>query len=399
MRKASAYLDKSLVWLKGEVKSPPLCLRYMSERLVIRLVLLAVFGLTWVSGVFAQAPVPSATIPKPNEADLYSESVPYEPRDPVGKRSIKSKPKKTVSREDGKSIPAPLTSEFITFRLSVYTQRGEMLRDLKASEVHVLVGDIEQPLESIEIGKPLDVVIVMDLSPSTKTLLNEIRATAAEIISRLEPDDRVMIVGFAGRMKILTEFTTDRKSITNALKIADKIADSSNGTSLYDTIADLFSNHLNSAGNPPAVILFTDAIDKISSRYDFLTSLQKAEAGNASVFPIFFDTVSIQAKFARDIAQATTDVFVQTLIMEKDREKGIKYLNELISLSGGRGIPYIPQSMNRLAIATRLITWLRGAYAITIKRPEMLPSGLRKPIRVRIDRPKMLVLAKGSYLF
>ena len=380
-------------WLKGFVR-----ITVWINKFLFRYVLSAAVVAFCSSALFPQTPIPSPVSNTPIQKIDYSQSVPYEPH--VFQPAKDSKDKKKSKNEKPSSGPT-LTNKIgsadglLTIPVSVFMSNDTIVNGLAKADLKVFISEEEQTIISVEADKPLNLVLLLDVSPSTDSRIKEIKDIATQIVGDLRPDDKVMIAAFSADMKILVDFTTDRKLITKAISKA-KMND---GTALYDAISDLLRKRLSLTDGTSSMIVLSDGIDTVSRRSSDMRSLVDAERGNAAVFPIHFDTFEDQIKNAKKVPKYLISILgtTQGLPTEQEREMGINYFNDLINLSGGRGISTNPSS-NKTAIHTTISTWLRGQYFVTIKPLLTVKSGSRLPMQVRVNRPNLTVLAKGSYM-
>lgn len=77
---------------------------------------------------------------------------------------------------------------------------------------------------------------------------------------------------------------------------------------------------------------------------------------------------------------------------------GRYYLNSLVNLSGGRAISsekiYSDQGKNQTYIAEEM----RLKYFLKIKIADSLETDKRRQIKVRVNRPNLQVISRGSYI-
>jgi hypothetical protein len=79
-------------------------------------------------------------------------------------------------------------------------------------------------------------------------------------------------------------------------------------------------------------------------------------------------------------------------------ELGKMYRNDLLFLSGGRAIPAWSFRDAPKEIAASLISGIRQQYFVTFSPTPGGTVAQRKQILVRVDRPNLAVLARGSYI-
>jgi len=360
----------------------------------------------------AQTPTPSppATMPLP-KID-YSESVPFEPEVFVPAKDTKKnnnnpkaqKPDKEKRKADPDPFPTNKTANtdgLLTIPVSIFVSSGGILSGLSRGDIKVFIGDEEQTIVSMDVDKPLNLVLLLDVSPSTDGRIAEIKNIATHLVASLRPDDKIMVVDFAQNLKILTDFTTDREAIAKAIG-GSKMDD---GTAIYNAMSGLFRKKLSLLAGPSSIVVLSDGIDTVSTKANYLSSIVDAERGNTSIFPVFFDTVNDPArpKVTGNLPPGLSNLILggirvrQAVPTKEERAVGVLYLNQLTKLSGGRAIAFAPSSSNVTSISANLALWLKGQFFVTIKPSISVKSDGRLPVRVRVNRPNLTVLAKGSY--
>lgn len=363
---------------------------------------LSVFAIIVAAAIGLTAQTPPVGAAGTQKTPAYSESTPYVPPDAAWDNSAKkSDRKKKPPAANG--APGGVISDQFVFTVSVMSAKGEMVRGLSKSDFQVFVGDAEQTISSVDTGPPLHVVFLIDVSPSTADASNVVKKIVTDIVDGLRPDDRVMVIKFGSNVKVLSEFTTDRKVTAGAISRANM----ENGTALYNAVTELFQKHLSPPGTPVAIVLLSDGVDTVSRKSSPMSSLFEAEMSSSVFIPVFFEASagkSVGAKsfpFAVPFPVPTSVTGVG--MSPEERAFGVSYLNELIKLSGGRGVAYRPESPDTGVIGAKISGWLKSQYAVSITAPSAGvaatggPTG-RLPLRVRVNRPGLVVLAKGSYI-
>src|SRR5258708_9147388 len=193
------------------------------------------------------------------------------------------------------------------------------------------------------MDEPLNLVLLLDVSPSTDSRIKEIKNIATQIVENLRPDDKIMIVEFSADMKILIDFTTDRKAIAKAISKSQM----DDGTAIYNAVSELFRKKLTLLNGPNSIVLLSDGIDTVSRKSNYLGSLMDAEQGNTNIFPVFFDTFNDPPKpkvighLPPGMSASISDSILRQASVhgptKEESSLGILDLNQLIRLSVGRG--------------------------------------------------------------
>ncbi len=367
-----------------------------SKHFGILFILLA-FG---CSTLLAQTASPSPVGTTPTQDTGYSVSGPYIPRFLTAEQKPNSKTNVFTPSTPGTEIvdaKGPYALQVLVFDSSDRPVEG-----LTKDNFRVFIGKDEQVITRVEPSPPpLNVVFFMDRSPSTSERGVAIREAMYEIEQSLRPDDKVMVVEFAEKMKVVSEFTTERKKI--------KDVNISDGTSLYDSIDELYRTKLASVSGPTTIVLFTDGMDTTSTRTNYPLSLLEAEKSNATAIVVYVDPgdqlvnkVISSNGVSSEIEAILKAAMPKPTPAAKARYQqqyvvGKAYLNDLVSLSGGRAVIFEEKSKGKPSIANKISSWLSHQYLVTVDLSLKVRSNDRMPIQVLVERPRLMVLAKGSY--
>jgi VWFA-related protein len=221
------------------------------------------------------------------------------------------------------------------------------------------------------------------------------------IVKRLRPQDKVMIVEFDDDMEILSELTDDREKISKAVRKLNF----GDGTSIYDAVQSLFKKQISLIEGRKAIILLTDGVDTTSDKAGYESSLEEAEKYDVPVFPVYLDTfqnvISPKVRNSGFSGRLLPQVAFREQSVEEMKEMyelGKMYLNDLVSISGGRQIPFESLSDKNQKFLENAAEELRLKYYVSFKPSETQQTARRRQIKVRVNRPDLLVLARGSYL-
>ncbi len=335
---------------------------------VLRILILVV--LCSLPGISQEAT--PGTAPDPG---VYSESRPYSPRQESEKdaKNTKRKPQPAI---DG----AGHNGSALTLAVAVYDKKGRPVAGLEKKDISVLIDGNNAEITSVRAGmEPLDLILLLDASPSGDARLKATKELAQNIVSQLGPDDRVTVVGIGDKVKIGLERSQDRP---HAIKAIEKIRTTA-GTSFYDAVTKV-SEMSRDLLHPATVVLVTDGVDT-TSRHSYSESLAEAERGNLVVSVFYLDTIQdMSAKVLPPLA----GLFPKTLNSKAEYERGVNYLNDLLALSGGR-------KWDAKAVSN-IVADMRSRYYVTFRFPPTDSHDERHDIRIRVYRSGMQVLSKAS---
>ncbi|MDQ3712838.1 MAG: VWA domain-containing protein, partial [Acidobacteriota bacterium] len=233
-------------------------------------------------------------------------------------------------------------------------------------------------------------------------------------VDQLRRDDKVIVVSFDEKFRVLSPATNNRSVLQNAIRKAQF----GDGTSLYDAVNNVISHELPRIEGRKAVVLFTDGVDTTSRRADYQSTVRATEEIDALFYPIRYDTSVEMANrnggtnYPRRRRGGSGDIVADILggILSggnvqigggsaggsrEDYEKGKRYLEELARNSGGRKF----EANNDLTAAfSGIAEELRRQYSLGYYPETVGQKGERKKIRVRVKRPNLVVRAKDSYI-
>ncbi len=376
-----------------------------------------VSGFFLISGLFsfvsAQSGRKIQPAPTPSQTSSVSDAPDYSESAPQKKRPIYRPPNRSVpeldtdlSRSPGSILTAPPTNEsgedvikvetdLITIPVSVFDRNGLYIPNLKQSDFKIFEDGKEQEIAYFATSdKPFTVVLLIDTSPSTEYRIEEIQRAASAFIDQLKPQDNVMVIEFDANVHVLTELTNDRQKIYKGIKRADF----GGGTSLYDAVDFSLRKRLSRIEGRKAIVLFTDGVDTSSEKADYDSTIAQAEESEAMIFPIYYNTFldnqpSIYSPFP------SIDIFGPPKgTRAEDYALGKQYLEDLAAYTGGRVFRPEATPGGLTAAFEGIAEELRRQYNIGYIPKDEGKPGQRKQIKVRVNRPNLVVRARDSYI-
>jgi len=171
-------------------------------------------------------------------------------------------------------------SAIVRLNVGVADRQGRPVTNLGKENFILFEDGVKQDISRFEpTVAPFSVVMLLDMSGSTLGFREVIRQSAFRFIDALAPEDRIAVLEFNDRVKLLNDFTGNRKSIANSIN-------SANGrgkTQLYNAL-DFALEKLSKEGNRrKAIIVLTDGADSSLREVDrkFLEKVKETEFANA----------------------------------------------------------------------------------------------------------------------
>jgi Ca-activated chloride channel family protein len=140
----------------------------------------------------------------------------------------------------------------------VRDHKGRLQSNLSKANFHIFEDGVEQPLRYFsEAELPLAIALVLDKSGSMRIVFQELRTSAAEILNVLKPHDRVALFTFDREVQRLTDLTTDRQQIAQALDSLE----AGGGTDILDALYEAGRYlALSAPKDRKAIVLISDNI-------------------------------------------------------------------------------------------------------------------------------------------
>jgi Ca-activated chloride channel family protein len=317
-----------------------------------------------------------------------------------------------------------VNTTLVTLPVSVTDRDGRYIPNLRKEDFRLWEEGVEQPVAFFSsVDKPFSVVLMLDTSGSTRFRLEEIQDAAITFVNQLRQDDRVMVVSFDDDIRILTEFTSDRGRLRDAI-LRTRPGD---GTKLYDAVDMVINQRLNSVDGRKAVVLFTDGVDTTSRRASYASNLRDAEELDALIYSVQYNTNdnfggggggwpngggSWPNSNGDILGQILGDVFGGGRRRGgrggggggrgggsngNDYDRASRYLTELAEKTGARN--YRADSTQNLGSAfANIADELRRQYTIGYYPKSTAQAGQRRQVTVRVNQPNLAVRTRGSYI-
>ncbi|HUS10929.1 MAG TPA: VWA domain-containing protein [Pyrinomonadaceae bacterium] len=315
-----------------------------------------------------------------------------------------------------------VNTTLVTLPVSVTDRDGRYIPNLRKEDFRLWEDGVEQAVAFFSsVDKPFSVVLMLDTSGSTRFRLNEIQDAAITFVNQLRQDDRVMVVSFDDKVRVLTEFTSDRSRLRDAIRRTEP----GDGTKLYDAVDLVMNQRLNSVDGRKAIVLFTDGVDTTSRHASYVSNVRDAEELDALIYPVQYDTYVDQGgrgggsgwPGSRRWPNSNSDILGQILggvfggghigrsgggggVGSSRREYDIanRYLHELAEKTGARN--YQGDSSQNLSNAFASIAdELRRQYTLGYYPKSPAQAGQRRQVRVRVNQPNLAVRTRDSYIF
>ena len=176
--------------------------------------------------------------------------------------------------------PIKVDSAIVRVNVGVVDQRGRPIMTLDKSDFKVLEDGAEQEILRFEnAASPFSVVMLLDMSGSTRSFRQNIKLSAARFLDALGPQDRVAVVEFYSKINLLNDFTANRSIAMQSISVANGAGD----TDLYKALLFALDKLARESSRRKAIVVLTDGVDTEMRNEDrkLLAAMQPEAMANA----------------------------------------------------------------------------------------------------------------------
>lgn len=312
----------------------------------------------------------------------------------------------------------------VTLPVSVMDRDGRYVPNLRKEDFRLWEDGTEQQVAFFSsVDKPFSVVLMIDTSGSTRMRLEAIQDAAIAFTNQLRSDDRVMIVSFDDQIRVLSQFTSDRGRLRDAIRRTEP----GDGTKLYDAVDLVMNQHLSNVSGRKAIVLFTDGVDTTSRHASYASTVRDAEELDALVYPVQYDTYMDMSRGGGGggwpgggrMPTSPIDILGQILgggnrrgggggwpgnrgggpgTSRQEYDIANRYLHDLADKTGAR-LYEADFNQNLSTVFGNVAEELRRQYSLGYYPKRPAQAGERRQIRVRVNQPNLAVRTRDSYIF
>jgi VWFA-related protein len=283
-------------------------------------------------------------------------------------------------------------SQLVTLNISVIdrsTNRG--LMGLGQSDFRLFEDGQEQHIVQFESSAaPFDMVLLIDLSGSTRDVVKLIREAALRFVNAARPNDRIAVITFAGAPAIISELTADRDLLRQRIETIDTAR---GDTKLYDATNFAMNEVLKQSkkSRRTAIVLMSDGLDGTipgisgqqgSLKYSYPETLRNIQEFDGVLYTLWLNT--------EYEAMSPLDTQPKAFDMGHDRMKEMA--------DAGGGIFYQVERLTDLAGAyEQVVADLGTVYSLAYRPTNNTRDGHWRAIRISVDKPNAVPRGKRGY--
>jgi VWFA-related protein len=282
-------------------------------------------------------------------------------------------------------------SQLASLNMSVIdreTNRGVL--GLAQTDFRLFENGAEQKILQFDSSSaPFDLLLVIDLSGSTREVLNLIRSAAQRFVDAARPSDRIGVITFARESTVVSPLTSDRRLLRERIS---EMTTASGDTKLYDAIDFAVNQSLHEGKNArrTAIILMSDGLDGSiegvqgdGSRLAYKDLLSRVSEFDGVVYTLWLNTEY----------EALSPLDTQPEAFDSGHDR----MRELADTGGG--VFYEVERLEDLAGAyERVVADLGTVYSLAYRPSDKTRDGKWRAIRVSVaGRPSVVARGKRGY--
>ena len=284
-----------------------------------------------------------------------------------------------------------IDTELVDLNVSVFSRDpSRPVGRLEQKDFVILEDGAQQEIAFFaSASTPFDLVLLLDLSGSTSEKLDLIRSSAKRFVEAARPTDRLSIVTFTERARLVSPLTSDRVELLKRIK---KIKKPEGGTNFWDALRYVLEDVLSPSNtlHRKAVVVMTDGIDNAlpdaegdGSATSFEELLEIVRRSDSIVIPIYLDT---EREMVKQLRASETSYLIAR-----------RQLAQLATESGS--IVYQASKVEDLeGVYEQVIRDLGTVYSLGYRPSNKQRDGSWRTVEVRlVARPELSTRARRGY--
>lgn len=305
-------------------------------------------------------------------------------------------------------------SNLVSVPVIVSDREGRYVPNLSVDHFKLFDNTSEQKITYFDAAEePLSIAILLDTSRSTEGAIDDIRNAAKDFLKELRPQDRTTIISFDYAVHRLSELTSDRKVLEQAIKSAQ--VGEYFGTTLNDAVVEIARKDFQKISGRKAIILLSDGED-YGSVVQTDALLNEESESDTMVYSIYYapefrrfrDQRPHPGRFPDRFPRRGGGIFGRRRGglfnhaqrpnqrgARRNRINGADFMRELAELTSGRF--YQSERTDLKKTFSLIAEELRHQYRLGFYPGELQKDGSLHQLRVKVDATDVAVRARQQY--
>jgi VWFA-related protein len=273
----------------------------------------------------------------------------------------------------------------VNLAAAVYDENGRPMTGLKAGDFAVIEDGAPQQIAFASAEEaPFNLVLLLDLSGSTKRDREDMKTAALRFLDIARPNDQVAVYALANNcFHVVSPLSSDREQLRRLIEALPEV---SGGTPLYDVLVLSYAEELiRHEGERNALIVISDGVDNqiygelTPSEVNFDKLRRAARQFGALLYPVLLNAAepgSNTTGWARRAGQR---------------------MEELAAATGGRLFP--ARSLQQLEpVYAQVESELRAVYTLAYYPQDQKLDGAWHSVEIKVQRPGARVRSRDGYV-
>jgi Ca-activated chloride channel family protein len=270
-------------------------------------------------------------------------------------------------RSDANLVLVPVT---------VTDARGSNIQGLGVERFTVLEDRQPQPIVAFYADDaPSEIGIVVDVSGSTKDILQQEKAAVRAFLEFSNPQDEFFLMTVSSKPQVQADRVIDPREIESLLQWKN----SGGATALSDTVYLALHRTRLASKSRRALLVISDGMDN-HSQYSKKEVLREVLESDTQIYTIGLNNPGVNVKG----------------IPMAEVQRGLAFLDDLAETSGGLSVR-LRSSDNPSAAIARISSAIRSQYVIGYRSPHSGQAEQWHRIQVKVDLHKANVYARSGY--
>lgn len=294
-------------------------------------------------------------------------------------------------------------TDLVTIPVRISDKSGRPVPNVEESEFKIFENGVEQQVAYFQNEEqPFTVALLLDMSYSSVFKLHDIQAAADLFVSQLRDQDKVMVVAFDEKVRVLCRPTNDPKVLRLAIE-GTKIG---SGTSIYTAFDSVLNESFAKIPGRKAIVVLSDGVDTSSKLASAKSIVRDITESDILIYPIQYDTFDDVRKNRRKDAAIQYDDDDRPYVVQKppgrgereeDYREADEFFSDIADRTGGH-VYKVRSNTNLKAAFSAIADELRKIYSLGYYPSSGRTAGESYSIKVRVYRPNLLIRARENRL-
>ena len=295
-----------------------------------------------------------------------------------------------------------LEARLINLNVKAIDRNGASLSALRKEDFRVFEDGIEQDIFYFEpVSAPINLVLLLDLSGSTRDSRKVMIETGRKFIDSLGAGDRVAVAAFTRDFKVVSDFTADKNLLKKALEKVKKIE---GGTAFYDGMWATFDLLQRVKDSRKAIVVLTDGVDNslVESGYEPATHsfdelLARVAEEDATIYPIYLNLE--ERRLLALLKDPSTSEMRRERVERRLRPNVTAHRQIELLAEESAGTVFVAEGEEELdGVYQRVAAELRLLYTLAYAPKNGARDGRFRKINVAVKRDGAVVKTRRGYL-